>query len=258
MSSRTVFYQLIRRDLIVFKREFWPKFIDTVILLFTNVMVFGYLLKQEGLPDGYAAFFVVGAITSFGLIEIVGKVGILLADIEGGKTIFYTLAMPIKTWIAFAYIATTWAMTSILTSILLFPIGKVMVFYEWHWDTMSVWRVALMLISSNLFFGFFALWLTGIVKGMTSLNSLWLRYIAPMWLFGGYVYSWQTAYDLNPVVGYIILLDPMIYAMDGMRSAILGPTGFLPYWVCVLALWAFTAACGIHAIKRLKARLDCI
>ena len=85
MSSWTTFSQLIRRDLIAFKRGFRKKFIDTTVLFFTNVMAFGYLLQQEGAPEGYAAFFVVGAIASFGFVEIVGKVGIQLADIIKNK-----------------------------------------------------------------------------------------------------------------------------------------------------------------------------
>ena len=86
----------------------------------------------------------------------------------------------------------------------------------------------------NLFFGFFALWLSSVVKGMTSLNSLWLRYIAPMWMFGGYVYSWQQAYSMSHVVGYISLVNPMIYVMEGMRAAALGNANYLPFWVCII------------------------
>ena len=36
-----------------------------------------------------------------------------------------------------------------------------------------------------------------------------------MWMFGGYVYSWQSAYALNHAVGYISLINPMIYVMEG-------------------------------------------
>ncbi len=258
MSSWIVFFQLIRRDLIAFKREFRTKFIDTALLFFTNVMAFGYFLQQEGAHEGYAAFFVVGAIASFGFVEIVGKVGVQLADMGGDKTIFHTLVMPITSNRVFLYIATSWAITSMILSVLLFPLGKLLVFTEWHWGAISFWRAAVMFITANLFFGTFALWLTSVIKGMTSLNSLWLRYIAPMWMFGGYVYSWQSAYDLSHMVGYISLINPMIYVMEGMRAAALGQEGYLPFWLCLGMLWVFIVACTIHATKRLRHRLDCI
>ena len=258
MSSWSVFLQLIRRDLIVFKREYRKKFIDTTVVFFTNVMAFGYFLQQEGVHAGYAAFFVVGAIASFGLVEIVGKVGAQLADMHGDKTIFHTLIMPIRSNMVFYYIGVTWAITAMLLSVLLFPLGKLLVFTEWHWKVISFWRVTIMFITANLFFGFFALWLTSVLKSITNLNSLWMRYIAPMWMFGGYVYSWQSAYDLNHIVGYISLINPMIYVMEGMRAAALGQKGYLPFWLCFGMLWVYIIACTMHATRRLRRSLDCI
>ncbi|MBF5059868.1 ABC transporter permease [Candidatus Neptunochlamydia vexilliferae] len=258
MSSFSVYFQLLKRDLIAFKREFRVKFIDTLCLFITNVVAFGYFLQQEGIPDGYAAFFVVGAIASFGFIEIVGKVGLQLADMGGDRTIFHTLVMPIRSNMVFFYMGTAWAITSMLLSALLFPIGKLLVFTEWRLETISYMRLIPMFITANLFFGFFALWLTGMIKDMTNLNSLWLRYIAPMWMFGGYVYSWQSAYDLNHMVGYLSLINPMIYVMEGMRAAALGQAGFLPYWLSLTMLWVFTILCFWHGSKRLKRKLDCL
>ncbi|MCB1107347.1 MAG: ABC transporter permease [Chlamydiia bacterium] len=258
MSSWTAYFHLIRKDLVSFMREFRTKFIDTFFLFFTNVMAFGYFLQQEGAHEGYAAFFVVGAIASFGFIEIVGKVSVLLADICGDKTINHTLVMPIRSNMVFYYIASSWAITSMILSVLLFPIGKLLVFTEWHWEAISFWRVALMFVTANIFFGCFALWLSSVISGLTNLNSLWLRYIAPMWMFGGYVYSWQSAYQLSHLVGYLSLINPMIYVMEGMRAAALGQEGYLPFWFSFCMLWIFIVVCTMHATRRLRRKLDCI
>jgi ABC-2 type transport system permease protein len=258
MNNFSVFFQLLRRDLTIFGREFCVKFIDTFCLFFTNVMAFGYFLQQEGMHTGYAAFFVVGAIASFGFVEIVGKVGIFLADMGGDRTIFHTLVMPIRSNMVFLYMGVGWAVTSMMLSAPLFPIGKLLVFNEWDLSRLSYFRVILMFITANLFFGFFALWLSSVIKDMTSLNSLWLRYIAPMWMFGGYVYSWESAYNLNYIVGYISLINPMIYVMEGMRAAALGQDGYLPFWFSFGMLWLFIIACGMHAMRRLRRKLDCI
>lgn len=152
----------------------------------------------------------------------------------------------------------SWAITSMLMSILLFPLGKLLVFTEWSLLGISWWRLFLMFVTTNLFFGYFALWLTGILKNMTDLNQLWLRYIAPMWMFGGYVYSWQSAYNLNAVVGYLSLINPMIYVMEGMRAACLRQEGYLPFWMSMLMLWGFIILCAWHGSRRLRKKLDCI
>lgn len=243
--------------MLVFFREFRTKFFDTLILFFTNVMVFGYFLQQEGAYHGYAGFFVVGAIASFGFIEVVGKVATLLADIEGDKTLFHNLIMPIGSSMVFCYIALSWALTAVIISVLLFPIGKLLVWTQWSWENLSVWRTLAMFVTANIFFGFFALWLSSVVK-MSNLNSLWLRYIAPMWMFGGYVSSWKAIYGLSPVVGSISLINPMIYVMEGMRSACLGSSGYLPFWLCFIVLWGFIGLCGFVAVRRLKKRLDVV
>ena len=257
MRGWTVFFQLIGCDIKDFIRGLRVEFTDTLILFFTNVMALGYLLQQEGAPAGYAAFFVVGAIATFGFIAIVGKVAVFLADMEGDKTLFHTLVMPISSSMVFYYIATSWAVTSIFLSALLIPVGKLFVFTQWNWEVVSIWKLALMLISSNFFFAFFALWLSSVVK-MTSLNSLWRRYIAPMWLLGGYTYAWSSMYNLSPTFAYISLVNPMIYVTEGMRAAALGPEGYLPFWLCLPMLWLFTFVCAKVGVKRLKRKLDCV
>lgn len=257
-SSMRVFFQLMRRDTLTFRREYPEKFFDTCIVFFTNILVFAYFMPNEGLSKTYGPFVLVGAIASFGLIEIVGKISLLLSDIEGERTISHTLIMPIKAAWVFCYIALFWALTSALLAAPLFPLGKLLLWNRFDLTKISYLRFLLIFISSNLFFGFFALWLSSILRGIKSLNSLWLRIIVPMWMFGSYLYSWQAAYHLNPIIGYVSLANPMIYVMEGSRAAVLGQEGFIPFWISLLTLWAFTAACGVHSIFRLKKRLDCV
>ncbi|NGX50864.1 MAG: hypothetical protein K1060chlam2_00715 [Chlamydiae bacterium] len=258
MNSWTVFRELLRRDLLSFRRAFPTKFFDMLLLFFTNVIVFGYFMQLEGAHAGYAAFFVVGAIASFGFIEIVGKVGILMADLQGDKTINHMLVMPIRTEWVFYYMGVSWALTSAILSSLLFPVGKLLVFDGLVLADISYWKLIIIFPTINLFFGFFALWLTGVLKNMRNLTSLWLRYIAPMWMFGAYTYSWHAAYQMSPVLGLVSLINPMVYVMEGMRAAMLGQAGYLPFWGSLLALWGFTALCCWDGVRRLKKRLDCV
>jgi len=234
------------------------KFIDTCILFFTNVIVFSYFMPQEGVKESYGPFLLVGSIASFGLIEIVGKVGLMMADIEGERTIAHTLILPVKSVFVFFYIAIFWALSSALLSIFLFPIGKLLLFTRFDLEAISYGRIIPMFITINVFFGFFALWLTSVVKGLSGINNLWMRFIGPMWMFGAYLYSWHSSFQLSPLIAYLSLINPMVYVMEGMHAASLGQEGYLPFWVCLLALWGFIIACFTHANHRLKKRLDCV
>lgn len=253
-----VFFQLLRRDLTIFKRDYWTKFFDMVVVFANNVLIFGYFMSGEGLSASYGPFLLIAAIGSFGLIEIVGKVGLLLSDMEGERAITQLLIMPIRAELVFIYMAIFWAISSAVLSVLLFPVGKVLLWTRFDLAAISYVRLIPIFLTSSLFFGAFALWLSSIIPGMSSLNTLWLRYVVPLWMFGTYFFSWETAYQLNPVIGIVLLFNPIVYVIEGMRAAALGQAGYLPYWVSLLALWGFIFACTTHAIRRLKRILDCV
>lgn len=257
-SSINVFFQLLRRDVTIFKRDYWSKFCDMVIVFANNVLIFAYFMSGEGLSESYGPFLLIGAIASFGLIEIVGKVALLLSDLEGERAITQLLIMPIRSEWVFIYMGVFWAISSALLSILLFPAGKLLLWTRFDLTLISYARLIPIFVTSNLFFGAFALWLSSVIPGMSSLNTLWLRYIVPLWMFGTYLFSWQTAYALHPVIGILLLANPIVYVIEGMRAAALGQMGYLPYWVCLTVLWGFTFACTAHAIKRLRRILDCV
>ncbi len=249
---------LIRRDLRVFKEEFWGKFIDLCILLVTTILIFSYFLPSYGLSADYGPFILIGAIAGFAFFEVIGKVSIMIADMEGDKTILYTLTLPIPSWLVFVYIGISWSLLSSILSLLLFPLGKLVLFSQFDLGKISLVRLIPIFLLSNLFFGFFALWLTSVLKKMSSLSHLFVRVVNPMFMFGGYMYSWYAVYHISPLVGYAHLINPVLYVMEGMRAAALGQAGYLPFWFSFTALTIFTLVIGWDALRRLQKRLDCV
>lgn len=258
MSKLSVVIQLLRRDLLRFKREFFSKLFDTAFLLFTNLVVFGYFMSQYGLTSNYGSFMLISAIASFGFFDTVGKVSSLISDIEGERTISYTLTLPIPSWLTFIYIAIYWAINSALISICLFPLGKLILLQQFDLSAISLPRLIPMFISTNLFYGFFSLWLTSMLKNIADVGILWVRVINPLIMFGAYFYSWYAVCKFSPVVAYIDLLNPLVYVMEGMRAAALGQEGSLSFWICLPLLWVFILGFGWHGIRRLQKRLDCV
>jgi len=253
-----VFFQLLKRDLIIFKRNYWSKFLDMAIIFANNVLIFSYFMSGEGLTESYGPFLLIAAIGSFGFIEVVGKVAQLVSDLEGEKAISQLLIMPIRAEGIFINLVAFWAISSMLLSFLLFPIGKLLLWTRFDLAAISYVKLIPIMITSNIFFGSFALWLSGVIPGISNLNTLWMRYIVPLWMFGAYFFSWKSAYALNPIIGTALLINPLVYVMEGARTAALGQEGFLPYWVCLIALWGFIFACTAHGIKRLRKKLDCV
>ncbi len=250
--------QLIRRDLRIFKEQFWGKCLDAAIGLVITVLIFGRLLPTYGLASNYGSFILVGAIASFGFFEVIGRVSSMIVDLEKYRTILYILSLPIPAWLVFTYYGLSWALLSSIISLTLFPLGKLLLFSQFDLGQISLWKIPIIFVLSNLMFGFFALWLSSVFKKMSSLSHLFVRVINPLYMFGGYFFSWTAVYALSHTAGYLTLLNPLMYVMEGMRSAMLGPTGYLPFGMSVLALILFTLVLGWDAIRRLSKRLDCV
>src|SRR3990167_4023553 len=103
-DSFTVIGQLLKKDLLSLRREFVKKFLETCFLLFTNCIVFGYFMQEMGVGTGYGPFIIIGAISIFGIFEVIGKVSEMLVDLEGEQTITYNLTLPISSAGLFCYI----------------------------------------------------------------------------------------------------------------------------------------------------------
>lgn len=257
-SSLNVLLQLFKRDFLAFRREFGTRFFDTCCLFFTNVIVFSYFMPDAGLSESYGPFLLIGAISSFGFFDVVGKVSTLISDMEGERTISYTLTLPVHAGTVFSYMGVFWGLSSALLSVLLFPLGKILLYTRFDLAAISYVRLIPMFITINLFFGFFSLWLASMIRGMGGIAGIFMRVINPLFMFGAYFYPWTSSLKLSPLIGYLSLLNPMVYVMEGMRAAALGQAGYLPYWICFIVLWGFIFACGFHATYRLKRRLDCV
>lgn len=256
-SLATVYY-LILRDFHVFKEDFWGRFIDIAILLFTTVLVFSFFLPSYGLESGYGPFILIGVISGFGFFEVMGKVSTVIADLEGDRTLLYTLTLPIPSWLVFVYMGVSWSLLSSILSLFLFPLGKLVLYSQFDLSKISFIKLPLMFLISNLFFGFFALWLSSVFKKMSRLTHLFVRVINPMYMFGGYMYSWYSVYAFSPAIAYLHLFNPLLYVMEGMRAATLGQMGYLPFWFSFVALSLFTLVIAWDAVRRMKRRLDCV
>ena len=68
----------------------------------------------------------------------------------------------------------------------------------------------------------------------------------------------MAAYLLLSFSGYLHLVNPLLYVMEGMRAATLGQEGYLPFWFSLAGLTIFTVGFAWDAIRRLQKRLDCV
>ena len=257
MSWR-IFMQLIRRDMLVFRKVYTGKIIDILLTFVIWVLVFGYFVPEMGSEPGYGLFIMVGAIASFGIFDLIGQSGTMINDIQGNRTISYLLMLPISSSMIFTYAAISWALQSFFIAIPLYFVGKGLFWTQFDLGQITWYQLGLVLITVNVFFGFFALWIVSMLHKVIDLSRIYFRFLNPLFIFGCYFYTWRVAYELSPWIGFVSLIDPLCYVMEISRAALVGQKGYLPFWASFSALWGFIILFGLHAIKRLKRLLDCL
>jgi ABC-2 type transport system permease protein len=257
MSSIKCCLALIKKEMILFFKEFKSRFIDIAIILVTNVVVFSYFITKSGINNSFGSSIFVGAIASFGLFESIWRATLLAQDAMDRKmTNFFVLPIPVS--YVFISIAVSWAICSGILVICLVPLGKVLLWSRIDFSHASIWRFIVIFITGNIFYGFFSLWIASLVTNLRNTSWIWARLINPLFMFCGYYYSWRSVNDFSPLAGYVHFLNPLLYVLEGTKAAVLGQGQFLPFRSCFFVLCIFILICAYDGIKRFKKRLDCV
>jgi ABC-type polysaccharide/polyol phosphate export permease len=252
------FFELVRRELVLFFKEIFSRFIDTGTLLATNAVVFTYMMSAFISKEGFGQFIIVGAIATFGLFEIVGRVATFINDITGDKLISNYLILPLPSFFVFVSIAFGWALGSLATSFFMFPLAKLILWNHFDLSNFVIYKFILITALGSLLFAFFAIWLASLIKSLNNIGWLWCRIINPLFMFSAYFYSWQSLFQLNKTIAYFNFLNPFLYILEGTRACVLGQKGYMSYWICCPVIIVIILFFMIDGIKRLQRRLDCV
>ncbi len=253
-----IFWQIIFREIVGFKKVLASKIIDLLIMIFTNVLVFTYLMPYFGLKSNYGAFIVLGLIPAISLFEAIPRTTTLVMDMTGNRKISYILTLPIPSSMSIAAISFGWACCSFLYTIFILPVAKIILFNKFDLSNLSIFKFLISFISIQIMLGFFALFLASLIKDMRYITWIWARIVNPLFMLGGFFYNWQAVYSISHVAGIINLFNPLILASEAIRASVLGQSGYLPFWISVLSLWFFIFIFSTLGIMKIKKRLDCV
>lgn len=85
---------------------------------------------------------------------------------------------------------------------------------------------------------------------------LWDRLLNPMLTFGGAFFSWRLLSTNSPTAAKLVLLDPLLYIAEGLRTTILGNAHGLPFSLCFSVLILLSIVIIPLLIKAIKKELD--
>jgi ABC-type polysaccharide/polyol phosphate export permease len=246
---------LVYTDLMIYKQLFIGKVIDLGIWVSLNTIIVAYVMPFFGLSNFGPVQFG-GTLVAVGFFEVYSNVIDLVSDIEGNRVINYALTLPIPSALAFASKSASYFLLYVTLASAMLPIGFIWLWNTFDFTQISYYKLILAILFQSLFYSCFVLWIASVTPHVARLGSVWRRFISPMWLIGGFQFSWQALYAALPPLAYLNILNPMIYITECTRVALLGQPGYTNFWLCLLAITFFSGICFAIAIRNLKRRLD--
>lgn len=247
---------LILSDLLIFKQEFFNKFINLTIWIVLTIFVTGYIMPYFGLSATFGVFQLGGVLAAIALFECYASVAEFVADLHGDRVIDYHLTLPIPSWLSIVSKAGYYFIIYFGLSVAILPIGKLTLWNQLDLAQVSFFKLLLALIFQSIFGACFTIWASSVISTMSQMGNVWSRFIFPMWFMGGFQFSWKAIYHVLPIVAWINLINPMIYITESVRVALLGQTEYLNFWLCLMAISLFSAIFLTMGMSNLKKKLD--
>lgn len=248
--------ELVHADLIVFKKDFVNKCIDLIIWVVLNLAVVTYILPYFGLSNEFGVFQLGGILAAAPLFELYGNVVALVSDFRGNRVIDYNLTLPIPSWMALMSKVVYYAISYIVITIIMLPVAKLFFWQKLDLTQISFIKLALITIFQSILYASFVLFPASLVKDIAQMRTVWARFIFPMWIMGGFQFSWMALHKALPLVAYINLFNPMMYITEALRTSLLGQEGYINFWLCLLIIILFSACSLYVSLRNLKRTLD--
>jgi len=251
---------LLYREVMIFKARYWTITINSLFWVSAVLVPLMFFLPQMGLRDDFSKFLLPATAASWGFFDIIANSVTFIGDLTGDRFVDYELILPIPQWAIFVKIACANAYRSFSTSFFMLPVGAIVIYAGkgFTFDQINIFKTVLFLIVVNIFYGFFGLFASSFMYEVSEVRTIWMRVLLPLWWIGGFNHSWMVMYSYSPTFAYISLLDPLVYAMEGIRAATLGQEGFISYWYCLFALIGYSIVFGYFGTKQFQKRLDCL
>jgi ABC-2 type transport system permease protein len=253
---KNIFWQLLKKDLLVIKGTLADKIINAFIWVSTTIIIAENLLPMFGITSEYALFSAVGTIASCSGFTMFPKIAEFISDLEGDRHISYQFTLPLPNLLLFMEYVIVFMVNSFILTVSTFITSKMILWDKFILSSICYFKLIIASLFINFFFGCFTFCIISFTKSMVKLDNVWMRYIYPLWIFGCFQFSWKSLHSVSPFFAYIDLLNPYVHATESMRAAIINPQLYLPFWPCIVALIALSGVSGWWGFWRLKKQLD--
>lgn len=266
-ASRAALGALIIRDLVVLKKNFAVFVARTLIQPFLLVFVFLYVfpLIGQGIGGGaasesdFATVLVPGVVAVSIMFQGIQAVAIpMAAEFGFTREIEDRVQAPCPIWLVAVAKVLSGAVQGVIVAVLVFPMAAVVHAEGVTADYSVNWLVLLTLIPIACV----AMASLGLVLGTSfearNIGAMFGFVVLPFTFLGGTYYQWTQLSSIE-VGGFawlqaLTLLNPLIYATEGMRAA-LTSLSHLPLYVIYPVLLGFCAVFLTLGLRNFRRRV---
>lgn len=241
VRASAVFFALLRRDILVARKELPFFLVRTTMQPLLFLIVFGYLLpKMSFLGKGYQAVLLPGILAVSLSLSAIQSVALpMVQDFGWTKEIEDRLLAPVPTQLIAAEKIIAGMLQGVIAAAFVLPIARLVMGPIPALTLSHAGEVLLILVLGSAAFSSLGMWL-GTAIAPQQIGLMFSVIIAPMLFFGCAYYPWRGL-DVVPVVKYIVLINPMVYVTEGMRGALTPGVPHMPLPVVGVALLTIVA-----------------
>jgi len=247
------FLAMLARDAHVARRNFVPLLVQTMLQPMLFVFVFGQVMTRSGMMTaGYQNFLLPGIMAITMMMTGVQAVAMpLISEFQFTKEIEDRLLAPMNIqWLAVEKIVAGMLQAAVAGCIVV-PAAYLLIAGGGGVSFAHPVEVIVMALLVALLSGAVGL-LMGCSVGQTQIGLLFSLVLAPMIMFGCAYYPWSALASF-PVVQKAVLINPLVYASEGLRGVLTPHVEHMPTWVVmwVLVLMdALIVAAGLNRFMK--------
>jgi ABC-2 type transport system permease protein len=244
------FFAMLQRDGHVARRNLLPMLLQNLLQPMLLTFVFGRILTSSGMmPQQYKNILLPGIMAiSMVLAGVQGVAMPLITEFQFTREIEDRLLAPMGTaWLAVEKIvagmiqALVAGLVVIPTAWLVLGSGVSISFAQPFEFVVVCFLVALFSAAGGL--------ALGASVGQTQIGLMFSLVLAPMMMFGCAYYPWSML-RFFPALQYAVLINPLVYASEGLRGTLMPKVDHMPVFAVIGALLVIDVLLLVAGLKK--------
>lgn len=248
----TVFWTMVKRDLVIQLRDKWEFVFRVAMLPFILILTYGYILPRIGLlPESFPTQMFSGMIGMSMLITgIHGTAVPFTMDFNNLREIEDRLLAPVPVHVIAVSKMAVGIIESFIGGMIVLPISLVLMGTSLN-ISITLEKIAVLipvLVLISIASASLGLLVGTVIKPM-QIAAMFPGFLMPIVFLGAIFFSW-SALSAVPVIQKIVLVNPLVYVNEALRAILTPEMEHMPLLFSILGILISICIMGYFASKR--------